>query len=124
MLVGCLAVLASPMAHADEDLRYVVQPGDSCRSIARAVYGDRARIDVIHAYNRWLGPTPHRLQEGTTLRLPSRERAAHEASVARVVHEVELRRAAADAWRRARRQAASHRAAGRRVRRGRPAPAT
>lgn len=77
---------------------YVVAPGDSCRSIARARFGDAARIDLIHAHNPGLGSTPHRLTPGNTLRLPSAAMATAEAGVARVVRQVELGRASASTW--------------------------
>ena len=99
-----LVLLTAPTVVRAQGLRsYEVQPGDSCRSIARAVYGDRERIDVIHAHNRWLGAPPHRLRPGTRLQLPSPEAVRHEARVAWTQNRVERRSPQAEAWLRARR---------------------
>lgn len=49
---------------------YVVQKGDTCYRIAKRRFGDGKRYDLIHKYNRSMGPTPHRLVEGEVLRLP------------------------------------------------------
>lgn len=50
-------------------VNYTVQAGDSCGNIARRLYGDSHRIDLIHASNN-LGPLPHKLRPGMVLRLP------------------------------------------------------
>ena len=48
---------------------YTVLPGDSCGHIARRLYGDSHRVDLIHQNNN-LGPLPHKLRPGLVLRLP------------------------------------------------------
>lgn len=48
---------------------YTVQPGDSCGHIAKRLYGDPHRVDLIHDHND-LGPLPHRLRPGLVLQLP------------------------------------------------------
>lgn len=50
-------------------VNYTVLPGDSCGHIARRLYGDSHRIDLIHQNND-LGPLPHKLRPGLVLRLP------------------------------------------------------
>ena len=49
---------------------YVVQPGDSCWSIAERLYGDGTRYEDLHRYND-LGPMPHLLTPGQKLRVPA-----------------------------------------------------
>ncbi len=49
---------------------YVVRPGDTCPSIARAQYGDAGRIDLIHQSNS-LGRIPHQLRPGQVLQIPA-----------------------------------------------------
>lgn len=50
---------------------YLVQPGDSLRSIALNVYGDANEWPRIYDANRDLiGPDPDALEAGTTLTLP------------------------------------------------------
>lgn len=44
--------------------------GDTCSAIARRLYRNSARTDLIHQNNPWMGPPPHRLREGTVLRVP------------------------------------------------------
>ncbi|MEM7153545.1 MAG: FecR domain-containing protein [Myxococcota bacterium] len=64
------ALLAAPDPSV-ETFEYTIQKGDSCAKIAKSVYGDRKHHEVIHQYNRWLGPTlPHHLEEGQVLVLP------------------------------------------------------
>lgn len=53
-----------------EVIPYEIQRGDSCVRVARRVFGDRGRHDLIHAYNPGMGPPPHRLTAGTYLCLP------------------------------------------------------
>jgi hypothetical protein len=73
LLVTSLAAhaLASTAFAADavtlED--YAVQPGDTCLKIARERFGDVKRVVLIHKYNP-MGPPPHHLRPGMTLRLP------------------------------------------------------
>lgn len=55
---------------ADEEMfDYVVQPGDKCDVIAGRLYGNAARVDLIHGPNPQLGPPPHNLKAGSVLRL-------------------------------------------------------
>lgn len=54
-----------------ETFEYTIRKGDSCAKVATEVYGDRKHYEIVHQYNRWLGPTlPHHLQEGQVLILP------------------------------------------------------
>ncbi|MEX1367043.1 MAG: FecR domain-containing protein, partial [Nannocystaceae bacterium] len=66
--------MAAPSPQVDtkvETIEYTIQAGDSCAKIATERYGDRKHYEVIHEYNRWLGPTlPHHLEEGQVLVLP------------------------------------------------------
>jgi nucleoid-associated protein YgaU len=51
---------------------YVVQPGDTLRSIAEREYGDATQWPRIYDANRdVIGPDPDALQAGMQLRLPS-----------------------------------------------------
>jgi hypothetical protein len=47
---------------------WVVKPGDTCASIAKAVWGDARAYDRLHAANR-MGPPPHTLVPGQRLAL-------------------------------------------------------
>jgi hypothetical protein len=47
---------------------YVVEPGDTCASIATKLFGDARRYDELHRFNQ-LGPLPHTLKPGQVLRL-------------------------------------------------------
>ena len=50
---------------------YVVQPGDTLRSIAQNVYGDAEQWPRIYTVNQdVIGPDPDKLQAGTRLRIP------------------------------------------------------
>jgi nucleoid-associated protein YgaU len=50
---------------------YVVQPGDTMRSIAQQVYGDASLWPRIYDANRdVIGPDPDALQVGMRLRIP------------------------------------------------------
>jgi nucleoid-associated protein YgaU len=62
---------ASPGQQGTEYTDYVVQPGDTLRSIAEREYGDASQWPRIYDANRSLiGPDPDALVAGTTLRLP------------------------------------------------------
>ncbi len=50
-------------------VNYTVQSGDNCGHIAKRLYGDSHRVDLIHENND-LGPLPHHLRPGLVLRLP------------------------------------------------------
>ncbi len=60
-LLGATWGLAQP-------LDYVVQPGDTCQSIATKVLGSPGQYRLIHELNA-LGPSPHKLVPGTRLKL-------------------------------------------------------
>ncbi len=47
-----------------------VRRGETCGQIARRAYGNSRRYDLIHEANPELGPMPHHLRAGQTLRLP------------------------------------------------------
>lgn len=66
MSVAVVLVLAT-LGQVQPDT-YVVQPNDTCSSIALKVYGDGKRYDELHRYNE-LGPLPHLLKPGQVLRL-------------------------------------------------------
>lgn len=70
-----VAFAFAPSARAESAGTYTVQPGDSCPSVARKVYGDAARIDVLHEHNT-LGPPPHKLRPGQVLVTPPLSRRA------------------------------------------------
>lgn len=96
LVVACLGG-----AHAQgTTFEYTVEVGESCASIARELYGDRERYDLIHAYND-LGPLPHQLRPGQTLVLLRPELARSEAVVQRVVRRVEQRPPGLERWMRA-----------------------
>lgn len=67
---GALLLLLPAGAHAQDVMEYRVREGDTCGSIARRVYGNSQRYDLIHQHNPALGPMPHNLQPGTVLRIP------------------------------------------------------
>jgi hypothetical protein len=53
---------------ADDDV-YVVQPGDTCGSVARKLFGDATTGSAkLHALNK-MGAPPHQLEPGTVLRI-------------------------------------------------------
>lgn len=75
----CLALAALALAAWPADagaqeppglVPYVVEPGESCWSIARKLFGDPARYDILHRYND-LGPMPHLLAPGQVLMVPA-----------------------------------------------------
>lgn len=90
--------LAAPGAGGT--IEYVVQPGDSCWSIAEQVFGDGKRYDRIHRLND-LGPQPHILVPGTILRLPGTE-SPPEARVGTPRNDVRARSPKALDWQQAR----------------------
>ncbi len=88
-----------------ELFNYRTQPGDTCSGIARRMFGNRQRYDVIHRYNE-LGPLPHRLHPGTILRLPRNalsESQDPEAEVASVRRRVQARAPVDSTWQKAKR---------------------
>ncbi|HEX8437700.1 FecR domain-containing protein [Archangium sp.] len=68
-LVLCLPTVSWAQAAADDV--YVVQPGDTCGSVARKVFGDTTVGSAkLHAFNK-MGAPPHQLKPGTVLRIKS-----------------------------------------------------
>jgi len=77
-----ITALASPGANPSESPRpatalpgaadeYVVEPGDTLRSIAERLYGDSAQWSRIYEANRAaIGPDPDTITSGTRLRIP------------------------------------------------------
>jgi nucleoid-associated protein YgaU len=66
-----VAAGASPQP-AVEARQYVVQPGDTLRSIALDEYGDAEMWQTIYQANRGtIGPNPDALVAGTTLQIPA-----------------------------------------------------
>jgi resuscitation-promoting factor RpfA len=66
------AVAASPGEQPSAYTEYVVQPGDTLRSIAEREYGDATQWPRIYDANRdVIGADPDTLVAGTTLRLPA-----------------------------------------------------
>jgi phage tail protein X len=106
-LVLATVVLATaafaPLASAQEMQTYTVRAGDTCGNIAQRVYGNSRRYDLIHEHNPDLGAMPHRLQAGTTLRLPVVEvRNSADATVTAVRRSVGSQAPQASEWSRAR----------------------
>lgn len=80
-----------------ELIDYPITKGDTCASIAKKLYGDSSRYDIIHAFNPQLGPKlPHRHTVGDTLRLPPR--IPPNAWVTAITRRVEHRSARASDW--------------------------
>jgi FecR-like protein/LysM domain-containing protein len=70
VLVLCLPAVswAEAPKPVDDDV-YVVQPGDTCGSVARKVFGDVTTGSAkLHALNK-MGAPPHQLVPGTVLRI-------------------------------------------------------
>lgn len=61
--------LATPARAGAPLVDYVVQPGDTCETVTRKLYGSSKHIDLLHANNK-LGPRPHHLKPGMVLRVP------------------------------------------------------
>ena len=59
-------------ASAQEKPDYTVVAGDTCEGVAKKVYGDPKRYDLLHEANPELGPMPHHLKAGMVLRTPAR----------------------------------------------------
>lgn len=96
-------LISASLAHAGEPpaiktIEYRIKKGDTCAGIARAMYGQPGRWDVIHEFNPQLGPDlPHRLQAGEVLRLPPE--LPPDAWVTAVTRRVEHREAPTVDWR-------------------------
>jgi hypothetical protein len=69
LLLFCLGVPVRASAAPPELYPYTVQDGDSCAKIAKTLFGDSRRIDIIHQFNP-LGQPPHHLVPGQILQLP------------------------------------------------------
>lgn len=83
-----LVLLRAAPAHAQGLMDYTVRPGDTCRGIAERIYGDGDEYPRIHENNPDMGPMPHHLEPGITLRLP---RPGPPATLASVNRRVERR---------------------------------
>lgn len=66
-----VATPASAAPGLDEDLFYVVQPGDSLAGIALRHYGTTTAHDIIFQANRNRLPSPSAVKPGMTLRIPA-----------------------------------------------------
>ncbi|MFK7984639.1 MAG: FecR domain-containing protein [Sandaracinaceae bacterium] len=100
MLLFLAACGAAPTTTLAQDLMDVeVREGDTCRGLARRVYGDADAFPRIHEHNPGMGPMPHRLRAGTVLRLP---RPRPPATVSAVQRRVERRQPRDDRFTRAR----------------------
>jgi nucleoid-associated protein YgaU len=72
-MFSSLVAGASPQP-ATAAIQYVVQPGDTLRSIARDQYGDAELWQTIYQANRsTIGPNPDALVAGKTLQIPARQ---------------------------------------------------
>ena len=79
---------------------HVVQPGDSCWSIALQVFGRGEAYRIIHRHND-LGPMPHILKPGQQIRLPGKD-TGPDARVAWLKHQVLAKIPTAVDWLKAR----------------------
>lgn len=68
--LAILLVLLAPALASAQETQYRVREGDTCGSIARRVYGNSRRYDLIHQANPSLGPMPHNLRAGMVITLP------------------------------------------------------
>lgn len=93
--LACLALALAwtASARAQSDTTVTVQEGDTCETIAERLYGEGAAgLAALHDANPELGPLPHHLAPGTTLRAPA------PASIASTEHVVERRAPSAEAF--------------------------
>lgn len=98
-----LAVVAAPLPEAGtvETFEYTIVEGDTCAAISKRFYGDSKRYDIIHQYNPGMGPTPHHLEPGRTLRLPrvaTARDSGPDAEVTGARRSVEARPASEERW--------------------------
>lgn len=107
-LVALVALVAlfvlwstSPAAAQKKGRAYVVQPGDSCWSIAEKVFGKGSDYKIIHRYNT-LGALPHVLTPGQIIRLPGKG-TSPDATVGWLKREVKAKSPKSPAWRSAKR---------------------
>ncbi|WNG45680.1 LysM peptidoglycan-binding domain-containing protein [Archangium minus] len=95
-LVCCLPAQSWAQQVVDDDV-YVVQPGDTCGSVARKVFGDvTVGSAKLHALNK-MGPPPHELKPGTVLRI----KGDPDARLTFIRPEVNAKRAGKVEWRQA-----------------------
>ncbi|MBS2017936.1 MAG: FecR domain-containing protein [Deltaproteobacteria bacterium] len=96
VVVAAACLARSPEARADDDpnvVRYTVKKGEDCPAVAASAFGDRSRVDLVHALNPDLGPVPHHLREGQVLLLPKALSGppGPDATLTRVKNKVEVR---------------------------------
>lgn len=100
------ATAAAPATSTEtvETFEYTIKKGDSCAKISTELYGSRKHYEVIHQYNRWLGPKlPHYLEEGQVLVLPKKlPPALPDAEITAAQRTVEARSPQTPDWSRAR----------------------
>lgn len=105
MILAVLALVGLALfgerAAAQETFEYVVQPGDTCTSIAARFFGSAREYERIHALNPGLGPLPHDLAPGSRLVLP-RGATGPEARLTAVERDVRARAPGNGDWNRAR----------------------
>ncbi len=98
---ACVLLLATvaplSVAAAESTFEYTVRTGDTCTTIAKEIYGDGRRSDLVHRHNR-LGPPPHVLRPGQILVLPTVE---PEANLTAAHGRVQARAPRDDDWKRA-----------------------
>lgn len=72
LLLSLGSALVAMPAYAQDaaTFEYAVEAGDTCPKIAKKIYGDEKRIDLVHGANPQLGKPPHNLKEGQVLKLP------------------------------------------------------
>ena len=100
--VTCLSVSSARAQTQEELVDYIVQPGDTCAKIAAKVFGVKRGWDLIHKYNKNMGPLPHNLIPGRVLKLP-RAGATPDAKLTDVRRIVQTREPKKADWNRAKR---------------------
>lgn len=91
--------LCATQVAAPDLVEYVVKDGDTCSGIAKRMYDDKKRWDIIHEYNPWLGPTlPHHLEKGMVLKLPAKAVQLPDATVTERRRDVESRSPEQEGW--------------------------
>ena len=93
LVVGPVALAQAQPKDAGDDV-YVVQPGDTCGTIGRKLFGDAGKGSAtLHALNK-MGPPPHDLEPGTVLRV----RGDPDARLTFIKPEVNSKRAGKPDW--------------------------
>ncbi|WP_434388458.1 FecR domain-containing protein [Melittangium boletus] len=93
LVVGPVALAQTQPKDAGDDV-YVVQPGDTCGTIGRKLFGDAGKGSAtLHALNK-MGPPPHDLKPGTVLRV----RGEPDARLTFIKPEVNSKRAGKPDW--------------------------